>query len=118
MSIATRTFYVALIVAASFGILQAQAAPSQFVPFRAFIENTKAAGWSIYTARTESRVKDAAAFEEMRQHILTMYQGVHASHSFVRDNNHVDCVPIMEQPSVRLLGLKEIATPPATGRPG
>jgi hypothetical protein len=30
----------------------------------------------------------------------------------VRDNNHFDCVPVIEQPSVRALGLKVITSPP------
>jgi hypothetical protein len=103
---------VVLLVVAWFGVLHAQVVPNQFVPFRNFIEKTQAASSDIYMARAESRVKDATAFEEMRQYILTMYQGIHVRHSFVRDNNHVDCVPVMEQPSARLLGLTEIPTPP------
>jgi hypothetical protein len=112
MTMARRMFCVVLLVVASFGVLHAQVVPSRFVPFKNFVQETKAASSDIYMARAESRVKDAAAFEEMRQYILTMYQGVHVRHTFVRDNNHVDCVPIMEQPSVRLLGLKQVATPP------
>jgi hypothetical protein len=107
---------VVLLVVASLGVLHAQVAPSRFVPFKNFVQQTKAASSDTYSARSESRVQDAAAFERMRQYILGMYQSVHVRHTFVRDNNHVDCVPIMEQPSVRLLGLKEIATPPPAER--
>jgi hypothetical protein len=66
----------------------------------------------MYSGGPETAVRDAAAFEEMRQYILAMYQGVNVTHSFILGTHHVDCVPIEQQPSVRLLGLKEIATPP------
>jgi len=101
-----------LFVVAAVGMLHAQVPPSQFVTFKNFMQSTLGASSAMYITRSGTGVKDASAFEEMRQHILSMYQDVHVSHSFERDNIHVDCVPIMEQPSVRLLGLKEIATPP------
>jgi Neprosin len=116
MATVRNRFCVALLVLASYGVLHAQTAANRFVPFANFVQKTEAATSDIYVARADSRVKDAAAFEEMRQYILTMYQGVHVGHSFVRDNNHVDCVPVMEQPSVRLLGLTEIATQPPNER--
>ncbi len=115
MTMVRKTFCSVLLLAASIGVLPAQVASNQFVPFNDFVQKTKAATSDIYMARAESRVKDATTFEEMRQYILTMYEGVHVRHSFVRDNNHVDCVPIMEQPSARLLGLTEIAPPPPAG---
>jgi hypothetical protein len=105
-------FFVALFIAVSHGALYAQETPSQFVPFGDFIWNTEAARFEDYSVRAESRAKDASAFEEMRQHILALYQGVEVSHSFVLDSNHFDCVPIEQQPSVRTLGLKGIALPP------
>jgi hypothetical protein len=53
-----------------------------------------------------------ASFEEMRQYILTMYQGVEVTHSFVLEAHHFDCVPVEQQPSVRMLGLTSISPPP------
>lgn len=85
-----------------------------FVPFKSFVESTQAANASDYMARSTTKVKDAAAFEEMRQHILNLYQGVEVGHSFVLDGDHFDCVPIQQQPAVRMQGLKSIATPPST----
>ena len=63
---------VVLLVVASLGVLHAQVAPSQFVPFKNFVRQTKAASSDTYSARSESRVQDAAAFEQMRQYILGM----------------------------------------------
>jgi hypothetical protein len=48
----------------------------------------------------------------MRQHILNLYQGVEVAHSYVLDGDHFDCVPEMQQPGVRMQGLKSIVTPP------
>jgi hypothetical protein len=115
--IAGRVVCLVVFAAASFGTLQAQVASSKFVPFSDFVRTTQTASFDIYLARADNRAKDEATFEEMRQYILSMYEGVHVRHSFVLDNNHVDCVPIMEQPSVRALGLKEIATPPPAEQP-
>jgi len=96
------------------GLVSAQSAPAEFVPFRNFMDQTITANADDYLSRPDSKVKDAAAFEEMRQHILHMYQDVDVNHSFVLDSAHYDCVPIMQQPAVRKYGLKKIATPPPT----
>jgi neprosin-like protein len=94
------------------GLVRAQSGPAEFVPFRNFIDQTVTAGAGDYLARPASKLKDAAAFEEMRQHILNMYQGVEVNHSFVLDSSHYDCVPIEQQPAVRRYGLTKIASPP------
>jgi hypothetical protein len=93
-------------------LAQAQSREKHFVPFNDFLDNTRAAD-SIELTRSGSRVKDAAAFEEMRQHIVTMYRDVEVTHSFVSGSNHFDCIPVDQQPTVKALGLKTIApTPP------
>jgi hypothetical protein len=84
----------------------------RFVPFDNFIQNVAQAASGEYLGRPGNKVQDAAALDQMRHHILTMYDGVHVSNSFVLDNQHIDCVPIDEQPSVRLGSVKTIATPP------
>jgi hypothetical protein len=94
------------------GLVSAQSGPTEFVPFRNFIDQTATAEAGSHLARPASKVKDAAAFEEMRQHILTMYQGVEVNHSFVLDSSYYDCVPVEQQPAVRTYGLKKIASPP------
>ena len=94
------------------GLVSAQSGITEFVPFRNFIDQTTTADAADYLARLGSRVKDAAAFEEMRQHILTLYQDVDVYHSFLLDSSHFDCVRIEQQPAVRLYGLQTIASPP------
>lgn len=92
--------------------LNAQSNANQFVPFRSFIQSTQAASSTDYLARPATQVKDAATFEEMRRHVLNMYQGVDVSHSFILESHHYDCVPVDQQPSVRIPGLAGIASPP------
>lgn len=101
-----------LVLFALSGQLNAQSEPDHFVPFQDFIAKTASANAAEFLARPESHVIDAAAFEQMRQHILTMYQGVEVRHSFLLHSEYVDCVPTEQQPSVRLLDLKGIAQPP------
>ncbi len=114
MEIAIRPIVFSLIIAllAVPGWLNAQDNTTAFVPFQSFLAQTKSSDASQYLARRASKVQDAAAFEEMRQHILTLYQGVEVSHSFVLDGDLYDCVPVQQQPAVRMLGLNSIATPP------
>jgi hypothetical protein len=60
------------------------------------------ASFDAYAKRPDAKVKDPAAFEEMRNHLRTLYTGVTVSHSFLgRDNQFVDCIPIEQQPGLR-----------------
>jgi hypothetical protein len=105
-------FRIAMFLFATNGILSAQSWQKSFVPFNDFVANTQTANSSEFLSQSISKVKDAQAFEEMRQHILNLYQGVDVTHSFVLDGDHFDCVPVGQQPGVRMQGLKSIATPP------
>jgi hypothetical protein len=107
-----RLFVTTITTAISAFTAHLNAQPKEFVPFKSFVDNTRAANSSSHMMRQESRVKDTVAFEEMRQHILTMYRGVEVKHSFVRDSSHFDCVPIEQQPTVKILGLQNIASAP------
>src|SRR5215467_8958492 len=102
----------------NFAPLHAQtSSPHDLVPFPDFVNGVAAADVQGWLARPESRVKTRVAFEEMRQHILSLYRGVHATHSFWLDSQVFDCIPIAEQPSVRHLGLQKIEAPPPTEAP-
>ena len=110
--------------------VSAQSGPNRFVPFNEFVANTATAVFVPSTGRVTDtasgggvgagshRVSDAASFEQMRKHILDLYQGVHVSHSFAVGVQTYDCMAIDQQPAVRLHGLKGIAaTPPASAAP-
>ena len=107
-----RVLALALIIATSATLAFAQSNAPQFVPFGNFMESTRTAGADKALLAPGSQVRDASAFEEMRQAILDRYEGVEVAHSFVIDGMHYDCVPMYQQPAVRTYGLTSIATPP------
>src|SRR4051812_10191045 len=73
----------------------------KFVPFPQFLSATRDANASDFVGKQNLRVKDDASFQEMRNHILSLYEGVTVKHSFLEDGRHVDCVPFEQQPSLR-----------------
>ncbi len=92
------------------GRLNAQS-NNEFVPFDRFVEDTRTVR-SNQMFRADSRVREASTLEEMRGHVLRMYEGVHVTHSFVQDSAHFDCIPVEQQPTARLFGLDSIAQEP------
>jgi neprosin-like protein len=109
------TFIVtAMATALSSGLARGQTAPAKFVPFDEFVQSVKAADGNVFIARPAAKVKASTSFEEMRQHIANLYQGVQVSHSYVLGSQTFDCVPVDQQPTVRILGLSKIAVAPPT----
>jgi hypothetical protein len=106
------TFVFALVLGIVLLGRPAGAQTPNLLSFSDFLQQVSRVAPTSYLAQSTSRVKTAAAFEEMRQHILTMYGGVSVKHSFLLGSDPYDCVPIMQQPAVRLRGLKSIATAP------
>jgi hypothetical protein len=89
-----------------------QTVPVKLVPFNDFLKEVSRAAPSSYLTRPKSAAKTAAAFDEMRQHILSMYDGVSVRHSFLLGSDTFDCIPIMQQPTARFLSLKSLAPEP------
>ncbi len=96
------------------GEMRAQSGSDAFVSFDQFLSATAAA---VYNSTTMPKVANAAAFEEMRQQILKVDQGMQVTHSFAIGSQTYDCMAIESQPAIRLLGLKGVATPPAPKAP-
>jgi hypothetical protein len=91
------------------------AQPPAFVPFPEFLSDTASATLSEYP---NGQVTDPGVFSQMQQYILsTLYGGVSPTGSFVLDSGTFDCVPVMQQPTVRLLGLTALASPPPSEGP-
>ena len=86
--------------------------PARFIAFNNFIQSVKDARARDFLTRPAAKVKDAAAFEQMRRYILWLYQGVTVKHSYVLDSQTFDCVPIEQQPSLRAFGSNKFASPP------
>src|SRR5262249_31016126 len=55
-----------------------------------------------YAAKLESKVAHEDAFEEMKAHILKIYDKVEAPHSFMDETGAIfDCVPVGQQPALK-----------------
>ena len=87
----------------------AQPPAATFVSFEDFITSVESADATTYLVAPDAKVESDDAFEDMREHILSLYDGVQVTHSFLLGPQYVDCVPILQQPSVRALGLTELA---------
>ena len=108
----TFAFALSLALTAAGSLAFAQSENARFVRFHDFVENTRTASAQDFLARPDSKVRSAAAFEEMRKSILDRYQGVEIAHSFVMGNNHYDCVPVEQQPALRTYHLNSVADAP------
>jgi len=86
---------------------------TQFVPFDKFLADSSDNGINIAAT---AKVANTAALTEMRDHITKMYQGVHVTHSFVQGSQTYDCIPVEQQPSLRMAGSQGIAAPPTAPR--
>jgi hypothetical protein len=88
-----------------------------FVSFAAFLQDTATAEATSYLGDPESKVVSTTEFEAMRGHVLSLYEGVQAVHSFIYNAQYVDCVPILQQPGARRLGLTEVPRLPPPALP-
>jgi hypothetical protein len=87
--------------------------PKEFVPFQTFYEDTQRATFGRYAMMTGNAVANYVDFAEMQNHILSMYEGVEVKNSFVLGNDHIDCVDVNTQPSLRQNGQQiPLAKPP------
>src|SRR5213593_4625894 len=106
---------LALVLLLSSGQASAQSNKNGFDKFDDFVARTKATGFDP----AKHKAADAAAFAEMRQHVLKLYEGAKVTHSFTVGPQTYDCMPIDQQPAVRLHGLKGVETaPPAAAARG
>lgn len=60
--------------------------------FATFMAHVRIAHYADYAAQPDARVRDAAAFEAMRAHILTRYAGLRAVRSLLVENDVFDCM--------------------------
>ena len=111
---AKKPLVVAMISLSAISVASAQepAAQANFVRFGDFVQSIRGTQASELIAKPAVKVTNNAAVEQMRRHLLSLYEGVNVNNSFVLGSQTVDCVPVNEQPTVRALGIKNIATPP------
>lgn len=76
--------------------------PKGIVAHPHFVDSLADARLDGFRADPRTRVRDAAEFERMRAHLLSLHEGVEARHSYVDASGQVfDCVPVNQQPSLR-----------------
>jgi len=83
-----------------------------FVAFDIFLDRVRNSTFGDFSS---TAVVDEVSFTEMKQRILAIYGGVNVTNvtSFVLDGEYCDCIQLMQQPSVHLLGLDHIEAPPS-----
>lgn len=109
--ILTRLFPAAGFLTLSLPLIRAQTEP--FIPFNTFIQGVQSA---TYAQWNSTAVESSAAFDTIKAHILSMYNGIgNISNTFVLDVEYADCVDIYKQPTVRLLGVDGIQSAPSNG---
>jgi hypothetical protein len=87
--------------------------PKEFVPFQTFYEDTQRATFGKYAMMTGNVVANYVDFAEMQTYILSMYEGAEVKNSFVLGNDHIDCVDVTTQPSLKQNGKQiPVAKPP------
>ncbi|MGI3904198.1 MAG: neprosin family prolyl endopeptidase [Janthinobacterium lividum] len=109
--LSTKSLTIGVLLTCATASVQAQTAG--FTPFDQFVAQLSTTSLSAQAAKPLSKVSAPAAFEQIRSHLLGLYAGVSVKHSFVLGDHAFDCVPVMQQPSVRQLGVKVLASPPA-----
>jgi hypothetical protein len=84
------------------------AAPGPAEPvqsFRSFMTAVRAAQPAAFVGQPGFAVESAAAFAEMKAHVLELYRGVTVRKSFAGPEGQiVDCVPVDQQPGLRKPG--------------
>jgi hypothetical protein len=78
--------------------------PGEYASFDDFISSVRSATWDDYRGKPGVQVESAAAFEEMKAHLLSLYDSVTPTHSFAEGHQVVDCVPLAQQPGLRRPG--------------
>jgi hypothetical protein len=69
--------------------------------FDKFVLGLANSDWDNFRERPQTKAKAPDDFEAMRRHLLSLYEGIHVTHSLSLGGQVFDCVPFDEQPSVR-----------------
>jgi hypothetical protein len=93
---------------------------SGFLAFPDFLNSVRTADYRDFISRSGYDALNKAGFEQMKTHILKLYEGVEVSHSYADSDGVIfDCVVRRTQPSARQAGgvaqPPDLASPPHTG---
>jgi hypothetical protein len=71
------------------GLVGQAAAAEKLVSFAEFLRGVKAAAPAAFVGQAGNQVGSDAAFSEMRQHVVSLYDGVHVAHSYLLDTQQI-----------------------------
>jgi hypothetical protein len=81
--------------------------------FPEFVESLVSARCDAFRAGPNARIESEDDFEQMRQHVLSLYDGVEVQHSFMDSSGQVvDCIPVEQQPSLKNSDERLLVPPP------
>lgn len=95
-------------------VIKEFAEPTEFIQFKLFFVDVQIATLDDYSKKAGTRVSTEKEFNRMKNHILSLYEGVKVKNSFVMNSvGHVDCIDIKTQSGLKQNGQKlSIETPP------
>lgn len=93
-------------------------ARANFISFSQYLDSTRVATFKDYSS---TNVSNDEAFNEIKKHIFTMYGGItdpKSVKSYIRDEDYIDCLPYLQQPTIHVLKLTaEDLKPPPESKP-
>ena len=76
--------------------------PKGFESFKSFLDSVHSTKYAALTAHADSKIAHEDALDEMKAHILKLYQKTEAPHSFTDESGAIyDCIPIEQQPALK-----------------
>jgi hypothetical protein len=76
--------------------------PKGLTPFKQFYSDVQRAKHTDFAGRPNAKVAREQSFDEMREHVLQLYDGVEVANSFIDENGSIfDCVPVEQQPALK-----------------
>ena len=81
------------------------ASQTELRSFSDFMNSVTSAKHEHYTEKKGNIVANEVEFNDMKEYLTKLYQGVEVLHSFMDENGSIfDCIPLEHQPSVRESG--------------
>jgi hypothetical protein len=82
-----------------------------FVSFQVFLSQLRGSTYASFK-EDPSTAQSASQFLQSKSYLEHLYNRVDVRASFITDGSYFDCVTVMTQPTVTVLGIKHIAQPP------
>src|SRR5437660_1714486 len=78
------------------------ASQTEIRSFSDFMDSVTSAKHEHYTEKKENIVANEVEFNNMKEYLTKLYQGVEVLHSFMDENGSIfDCIPLEHQPALK-----------------